>query len=128
MEMKYYNPSNHFRAPIPREPKPYKPPSYGKTEVLVPQSAEAVRGGKTERPMNDVLANGGYEGEPRPRDERVEVREKALPPVNQPKAPPMNRDERLMIGLLLLLIMNGCEDYLLLLVLGYLVTEFHREK
>ncbi len=118
MEMKYYNPSNHFKAPIPREPKPYAPPSYQQREVLVPQPATIVL---------DKESNGAAF-----KEQRSQTPEKAELPVavradsGQRKVKQLNQDDWLILGVLLLLLLSGCEDYILLLVLGYLVIEFHR--
>ncbi len=98
MEMKYYNASNNFSAPIPREPRPYRPP---------------------QKPIY----------EPKPCVEPpIEIPEELpcscedIKPVIVPKSTPsFDKDDFLLIGLILILLMNGCEDYLLLIVLGYLL-------
>lgn len=94
MEMKYYNPSNNFRAPIPREPKPYSPPRQPEGEIITPKPAQTVQ-----------------ETEPVQEQEICKREEKPL----------LSTDDVIILGLILVLISNGCEDYLLLAVLGYLL-------
>ncbi len=96
MNMKYYNASNNFSAPIQREPKPYRP--YEKrSEVIVPQRPER-------------------------REQHVEKKEDVL--VTTPKREftlnSLKTDDLLLLGIIILLFLDGCDDYLLLLVLGYL--------
>lgn len=99
MEMKYYNASNNFKAPIPREPKPYKPPQQLNGEVIVPQPPKENRERKLSIP------------------EEFHCDEGNKPSFNLIK----NQDDLLLVGLILLLLVNQCNDYLLLLVLGYLL-------
>ena len=99
--MKYYNPSNNFRAPIPREPKPYRPP----------------------RPVEEVIS-------PRPISQVEEVCEEQEPEVTETCKPQfsfkkekkfeLSQDDLVILGVMFLLILNSCDDYLLLAVLGYL--------
>ena len=118
MEMKYYNPSNNFRAPIPREPKPYSPPSRSQSEILVPRPVKA--------PYEKVKDSGAH------RADEMQLNHKELPwdlkrettTKHPAAAPPMNRDEWLLVGVILVLLLNGCDDYILLAVLGYLVFSF----
>ena len=106
MEMKYYNPSNNFRAPIPREPKPYVP----------------------EKP---IVKEHYFEESKRPASV-PEVRE--IPPETVPEKRQtslikreLNQDDLLILGLIFLLLINSCEDYLLLFALGFLFFSGHRE-
>ncbi len=94
MEMKYYNPSNNFKAPIPREPKPYRPPEQ-KREVVIPKPPAPVKTPDVETPVSKQMET-------------------------DPKTTALNQDDLLILGVILLLLLNSCEDYLLLLVLGYL--------
>ncbi len=96
MEMKYYNSSNNFRAPIPREPKPYRPPEPVK-EVVIPQAPEP----QEEISVSDV---------PKAEDIIAEKNKKTE----------FSQDDLLLLGLIFLLLLNSCDDYLLLLILGYL--------
>ena len=99
--MKYYNPSNNFRAPIPREPKPYRPP----------------------RPAGEIIS-------PRPvsrteqiyEEKEVEETETCKPtiPCKKEKKFELSQDDLVFLGVMFLLILNSCDDYLLLAVLGYL--------
>lgn len=128
MEMKYYNPSNNFRAPIPREPKPYSPPSRSQSEILVPRPVKA--------PYEKVKDSGAHRAEEMLKDTEYEnemqLNHKELPcdlkrettTKHPAAAPPMNRDEWLLVGVILVLLLNGCDDYILLAVLGYLVFSF----
>lgn len=95
MEMKYYNPSNNFSAPIPREPKPYTPPRQKAPEVVIPKVPEK----KAEPPKEEIL-------------KKHEEPEQKLS---------LDMDDIIILGLILVLLANGCEDYLLLAVLGYLL-------
>ncbi|MBE7022613.1 MAG: hypothetical protein E7414_05315 [Ruminococcaceae bacterium] len=95
MEMKYYNPSNNFSAPIPREPKPYTPPRQKVPEVVIPKVPER----REEAPKEEI-------------SERHSEFEQGLS---------LNMDDIIILGLILVLLANGCEDYLLLAVLGYLL-------
>jgi len=99
MEMKYYNPSNNFSAPIPREPKPYVPPRKQAQEVLIPL--------KPQKSMQDE------------KDEKEERTEN--PHETKLEQMPFATDELIIMGVILVLIMNQCDDYLLLLILGYLL-------
>ena len=99
MEMKYYNPSNNFRAPIPREPKPYRPPQREVEKVYVPE----------EKPVSEPIFS-----EPELPVETVRKDEK------QGVLSDLDKDDMLLLGLLAVLILNACDDYLLLVILGYL--------
>ena len=94
MEMKYYNPSNNFKAPIKREPKPYRPPET-KREIVIPRSPVTIETKTVEQPACGPL--------------KANKKTKAL-----------SQDDLLILGIILLLLLNSCEDYLLLLTLGYL--------
>ena len=98
MEMKYYNASNNFSAPIPREPKPYRPPQ---KPIYEP------------KPVAEP---------PIPLPEEVPCPcEEIEPTITVKPGVSFDRDDYLLIGLILILLMNGCDDYLLLIVLGYLL-------
>ncbi len=98
MEMKYYNASNNFKAPIPREPKPYRPP---------------------QKPIYEPKP---YQEEPVESAEEIPCPcEEITPVVTKNSALSFDQDDYLLIGLILILLMNGCDDYLLLIVLGYLL-------
>lgn len=101
MEMKYYNPSNNFRAPIPREPKPYTPPK-PMGERVVPVKAEEIR--------EDVQIPA--------ETKKTAMREERQQTVKAKKE--LNQDDLLILGLIFLLVINSCDDYLLLAVLGFL--------
>ena len=98
MEMKYYNPSNNFRAPIPREPKPYIPREQVEPERVFRRSEPEI---------------------PEPPEELPELTigegQKAVSLKKE-----LNQDDLLILGLIFLLLMNSCEDYLLLFALGFL--------
>lgn len=115
MNMKYYNASNHFSAPLRREPKPYSP-YQRRPEVIVPQRPPSRQ--------QDAIAN---------------VEEHRLQPRREPSAHPapvpapsprrslqnlslnnLHADDLLLLGVIALLIWNSCDDTLLLLALAYL--------
>ncbi|MBE7009958.1 MAG: hypothetical protein E7418_00530 [Ruminococcaceae bacterium] len=93
MEMKYYNPSNNFRAPIPREPKPYSPPVEKRQERFIPAEPEKSKETKEQ-----------------------ECKEGIVHQKSRPEA-----DELLIMGVILVLLANQCEDYLLLAALAFLL-------
>ncbi len=107
--MKYYNPSNNFRAPIPREPKPYRPP----------------------RPIAEIIS-------PRPvsrteqvcEEKEVEEKETCMPPIplKKEKKFELSQDDLVILGVMFLLILNSCDDYLLLAVLGYLFLSGQKKR
>ena len=99
MEMKYYNASNNFSAPIPREPRPYQPPQRNFYES---------------KPVKEPIVTDTVDEEPCQGEEAVPVL------VNKPEVN-FNKDDYILIGLILILLMNGCDDWLLLIVLGYLL-------
>ena len=99
MEMKYYNASNNFRAPIRREPKPYIPQQKNGGEVIVPQKPEEFS-----KSDSSVCEEVEFENN----------HDNHLTFVN-------SKDDLLLVGLILLLLLNQCDDFLLLLVLGYLL-------
>lgn len=103
--MKYYNPSNNFRAPIPREPKPYTPPQRKKTEVVIP------------RAPGDGAAHA-EQLQPEKAAEQKPCREMEC---DKPAVFKPNQDDILLLGLILVLLANNCDDYLLLIILGYLL-------
>ncbi len=110
MEMKYYNPSNNFKAPIPRikrEPKPYIPPM----EVNEPDII---------KPTMPVFEEKQPEADMHPK-----------PIVKQEKAGFLNelsQDDIIILGIIFLLLLNSCDDYLLLTVLGYLFISGRENK
>lgn len=102
MEMKYYNPSNNFKAPIPRikrEPRPYiPPPEIEETAVFesnqpfpVEKESEPVK----EHALSFKRKKTGFLGD-------------------------LSQDDMIILGIIFLLLLNSCDDYLLLLALGYL--------
>lgn len=102
MEMKYYNASNNFSAPITREPRPYQPYA-SRMEVIVPET---------------------------PREEIREVRMEPMKRHEESKSAKAHSnsflgdfqtDDWLLIGLILILILDSSDDILLLLILGYLL-------
>ena len=102
MEMKYYNPSNNFRAPIPRqrkEPKPYIPPA------------------EQEKPLEFIPEQGVPEHQSAPvyEEKKPCVQSKKLNVLGE-----LSQDEIMILGIIFILIINSCDDYLLLLALGYL--------
>ena len=105
MEMKYYNPSNNFRAPIPREPKPYIPQKPIREERFYDKDKEV-------QPMPEQR-----ETLPEPECEKKAIVKKRE----------LNQDDLLILGLLFLLLLNSCDDYLLLFALGFLFFSGHRE-
>ncbi len=103
MEMKYYNPSNQFKSPIKREPKPYRPPSYCEPEIIVPKPPK-----EQTQDANEFV------------EEAIETM-----PFCDKKTLPFNglinnQDDLLILGVLLVLLLNNCDDYFMLLILGYL--------
>ncbi len=112
MNMKYYNASNNFSAPVKREPKAYS--SYTRTpEIIVPQ-----------RPLRTEYAENKQHASPPP------LRTPEMPIVPAPhkhtgKSKELNLsnmkpDDLLLLGIITLLVWNSCDDTLLLLILGYL--------
>ncbi|MBR7163987.1 MAG: hypothetical protein IKD21_03365 [Clostridia bacterium] len=102
MEMKYYNPSNNFRAPIPRvkrEPKPYIPPP----EAEKPDTQQL----KTSV-FEEMQTEPEIQPKPLAKREKTDVFGK------------LSQDDMIILGIIFLLLLNSCDDYLLLLVLGYL--------
>ncbi len=93
MEMKYYNASNNFKAPIPREPKPYTPPVKS-GEIIIPQKPE--------------------------NSEKELISLPSCPQIKK-KWSIENKDDMFLLGLILVLLMNQCDDYVLLFILGYLL-------
>ncbi|MBE7036295.1 MAG: hypothetical protein E7403_03265 [Ruminococcaceae bacterium] len=103
MEMKYYNASNNFKAPIPREPKPYTPHLKNNSEIIIPKKPVQ------EFEKEVAISSAG------------ECEERLGKQTGDTFSIANNRDDLLLIGLILLLILNQCDDYLLLLALGYLL-------
>ncbi len=102
MEMKYYNPSNNFRAPIPRtkrEPKPYTPPA---TEEVTERQAPKLPVFEDEHATDEVFSK------PADKHEKTGF------------LSDLSQDDIIILGIIFLLLLNSCDDYLLLLVLGYL--------
>lgn len=91
MVTNYYNASNNFSAPIRREPKPFRP-QYPERQ----QDWERERVKGRENDVKPVPAKKGFLEE-------------------------LDQDTILIIGLVILLLLSGCEDKLLLIALGYLV-------
>ncbi|MBE7048643.1 MAG: hypothetical protein E7393_04660 [Ruminococcaceae bacterium] len=102
MEMKYYNASNHFKAPIPREPKPYMT-SDPRHEIVVPQKPIETYHEQKEFFQED---GGSLSCEPTEKGHDVSWIS--------------DKDDLILLGLILLLLFNNCEDYFLLLILGYI--------
>ncbi len=104
MNMKYYNASNHFSAPIPRTPKPHEPSgSYPhRREVVIPK--------RPSRP------------EPPPHKPQTPPQNSAFSSsaMNHLNLSDLKPDDLLILGVIALLIFNSCEDTMLLLALGYL--------
>ncbi|MBQ3225991.1 MAG: hypothetical protein IJB48_02920 [Clostridia bacterium] len=104
MNMKYYNASNHFSAPIPRTPKPSAPfgtfPS--RREVVVPRrpSRPEPPPHKPQSPTGDAASS--------------------LLSLKNLNLSDLKPDDLLILGVIALLIFNSCEDTMLLLALGYL--------
>lgn len=126
MEMKYYNPSNNFKAPIPREPKPYSPPSHGKAEILIPRPVTMPYEQKTD---DRTFGRESTFTEHRRGEEATLEAESLCNCAGGEKTNhgTITRDEWLLLGLILVLFLNGCDDYILLAVLGYLVFSFRQE-
>ncbi len=102
MEMKYYNPSNNFKAPIPRvkrEPKPYIPPPEAEEQMLfepkLAQFDETEQESKKEQDLSYRRNKSSFFGV-------------------------LSQDDVIILGIIFLLLLNSCDDYLLLLALGYL--------
>lgn len=91
MVTNYYNASNNFSAPIRREPKPFRP-QYPERQ----QDWERERVKERENDVKPVPTKKGFLEE-------------------------LDQDTILIIGLVILLLLSGCEDKLLLIALGYLV-------
>ena len=91
MVTNYYNASTNFSAPIRREPKPFRP-QYPERQ----QDWERERVKERENDVKPVPAKNGFLEE-------------------------LDQDTILIIGLVILLLLSGCEDKLLLIALGYLV-------
>ena len=91
MVTNYYNASNNFSAPIRREPKPFRP-QYPERQ----QDWERERVKERGNDVKSVPAKKGFLEE-------------------------LDQDTILIIGLVILLLLSGCEDKLLLIALGYLV-------
>ena len=89
--MKYYNPSNNFKAPIPREPKPYKPP-VPKAEVIFPRQPEM-------REKEIIFPENGTPEETIPKESIPEHKKFQL-----------SQDDLVILGVLFLLILNSCDD------------------
>lgn len=102
MNMKYYNASNNFSAPIKREPKPYSPYARRPSEVIVPQ-----------RPHTEPSP---HKQEP-PKHNHIQQNTNSLKNLNLSN---LKSDDILILGIIALLIWNSCDDTLLLLALGYL--------
>lgn len=102
MEMKYYNPSNNFRAPIPREPKAYRPP-----QGIMESACES----KKEKESPKVPLNSEIQ-----KTEKHEIcKEESKNILGN-----LTQDDIVILGVLFLLLINSCDDYLLLLALGFL--------
>ena len=102
MNMKYYNASNNFSAPIKREPKPYSPYERRPAEVIVPK-----------RPPSMPVVHK----EELPKHNTAQQNQSPLKTLNLNN---LKSDDILLLGIIALLIWNSCDDTLLLLALGYL--------
>ncbi len=102
MEMKYYNASNHFSAPIRREPKPYVPP----------------------KPITERIVPIKVEEEPK-QHRGIKSSEKVKLPLFSKD---LNQDDMLILGLIFLLLLNSCDDYLLLAVLAFIFLSDCKEQ
>ena len=105
MNMKYYNASNNFSAPVRREPKPYSP-YIRRPEVVVPQ-----------KPYNNSEVKKDIQN--------IQQNKKEPKPFNNDKSNKINfsnlkADDLLLLGIIAVLIWNSCDDTLLILALGYL--------
>ena len=104
MNMKYYNASNHFSAPIPRTAKPHEPPgSYPyRREVVIPRRPTRPEPAphKPKTPSGDTASS--------------------LLGIKNLNLSDLKPDDLLILGVIALLIFNSCEDTMLLLALGYL--------
>ncbi len=117
MNMKYYNASNHFSAPIKREPKPYSP-YQRRPEVIIPQKPQppAAQNQDPARPESF-----GYRPEAKADIHSVHgdnaQGKRSLQNLNLNN---LRADDLLLLGIIALLIWNSCDDTFLLLALGYL--------
>ena len=105
MNMKYYNASNNFSAPVRREPKPYSP-YIRRPEVVIPQ-----------KPYNN--------SEVKKNVQNIPLTQKEPKPFKDDKNSKLNfnnlkADDLLILGIIAVLIWNSCDDTLLILALGYL--------
>ena len=111
MNMKYYNASNHFSAPLPRESHPA--PYYGRKEVVVP-----IRPPRPIAPPPQKVACQKQEPPPhKPKASRSPLPLSALKNLDLAH---LKTDDLLLLGVIALLIFNHCDDTMLLLALGYL--------
>lgn len=114
MNMKYYNASNHFSAPIKKEPKPYSPYTR-RPEIIIPQKP-SYPPQESENPKHD------YHTQPlrQPEMPIVPAPQKKETKETEPPFHDLKPDDWLLLGIIALLIWNSCDDTLLLLILGYL--------
>lgn len=112
MNMKYYNASNNFSAPVKREPKPYSPYTR-RPEVIVPQRPH---------PRYDTRKE-----EHSPEQSQYRTRELKNTEISAEKnvdkkinLSNLKADDLLLLGIIAVLIWNSCDDTLLILALGYL--------
>ncbi len=106
MEMKYYNPSNNFRAPIPREPKAYRPPqSVMDTMHTYETTNEPPK--TTVKPVAEEMP-------------KREICEETCEKEKKNFLSNLTQDDIVILGVLFLLLLNSCDDYLLLLALGFI--------
>ena len=102
MNMKYYNASNNFSAPIKREPKPYSPYERRPAEVIVPQKPPIEPRPHKQEPL---------------KHNHIQQNSNSIKNLNLSN---LKSDDMLILGIIALLIWNSCDDTLLLLALGYL--------
>lgn len=116
MNMKYYNASNHFSAPIKREPKPYSP-YQRRPEVIFPQRPAHSAPQRQSMPTVEPSPHRPAPMENRQADNAPKAERRSLQNLNQAN---LQADDLLLLGIIALLIWNSCDDTLLLLALGYL--------
>lgn len=112
MNMKYYNASNHFSAPLKREPKPYSP---------------YTRTAETAMPQKPPPQAESFEPQPPLRTPELPIAPvpRKAPPAKTPaktelRLSSMKADDLLLLGIIALFVWNSCDDALLLFILGYL--------
>ena len=113
MNMKYYNASNHFSAPLRREPKPYSP-YQRRPEVIVPQRPPQTR---------QDSAAAVQEGHAQPHREpnaHAAPAHGARRSLTDLSLNTLRADDLLLLAVIALLIWSSCDDTLLIIALAYL--------